>query len=67
MPFTTYENRNNPHVAIHHDWCKQIAKRGGEHSDGKEHYENHETYEKAKKYAETTKLPVKDCPFCKPQ
>jgi hypothetical protein len=66
MSFITYENRHNPHVAIHRDSCNQIAKRGGEHSDGQVHYENHETYIKARKYAESKGLPVLDCSFCNP-
>lgn len=38
MGFTTFENRHNPHVTIHRDGCGQIAKRGGEASDGQVHY-----------------------------
>jgi hypothetical protein len=67
MSFTTYENRNNPHVAIHHDGCNQLRKRGGVHRVGQGKYEEHVTYAEARAYAETTDLPVKDCSFCNPQ
>ncbi len=64
IPFTTYENRNNPHIAIHHSTCKQLRKRGG---TGRGKYKEYETYQLARNYAETTNLPVQDCSFCKPQ
>ncbi|MCK5606175.1 hypothetical protein KAR91_30025 [Candidatus Pacearchaeota archaeon] len=67
MPFTTYENRNNPHVAIHHDYCNQIAKRGGVHTSGEGRYVQHQSYDEASQYAESTGLPVQNCSFCNPR
>jgi hypothetical protein len=61
MTFTTYENRNNPHIAIHHDQCNQIRKNGG---IGRGEYREHETYDQARLYAESTGLPIIDCSFC---
>jgi len=66
MPFTTYENWDNPHVAIHRDNCKQIAKRGGIHTSGRGAYHRHQTYDEARGYAENTGLQIQDCSFCKP-
>ena len=66
MPFTTYENRANPHVAIHKENCKQLRKRGGEHVNDQGKYEEHLTYKDALQYANSTGLPVIDCSFCDP-
>ena len=66
MTFTTYENKNNPHVTIHRDDCKQIRKRGGEHKYRQGRYANHVTYQQAHEYAVGTGLPLKNCSFCKP-
>lgn len=67
MPFTTYENRHNPHITIHNDGCSQIKKRGGEHSNNQGKYHHHLTFIEAQTYSETTKLPVITCSFCKPK
>ena len=64
MGFTTYENVNNPHVAIHRNTCNQLRKRGGVHKYGQGKYVDHETYEAARAYAEQTGLPVQDCSYC---
>ena len=64
--FTTYKNIANPHVTIHYDRCKQIKKHGGQHRFGQGSYEHHDTYDNAKAFAESTRLPVRDCSFCKP-
>jgi hypothetical protein len=61
--YTTYENRNNPHVAIHREECNQLRKRGGV---GRGEYKNHVNYDAARLYAESTGLPIQDCSFCKP-
>jgi hypothetical protein len=66
MAFTTYENHHNPHVTIHKDDCNQIRKHGGEHKYGGAQYQHHATYQLAQVYARGTKLPVRDCAFCKP-
>jgi len=67
MGFTTYSNKNNPHVAIHCDDCNQIRKRGGHHSkNAKGSYADHETYAAAKAFADSTNLPLKNCSFCQP-
>ncbi len=66
MGFTTYKNIANPHVTIHCDGCNQIKKHGGQHQYGQGSYEHHETYAAAKAFAESTRLPVRDCFFCKP-
>lgn len=66
MKFITYEDRKNPHVAIHEEGCNQLEKRGGKHKDGKQHYEKHNTYKDAIKYAQGVKLPIQNCSFCKP-
>lgn len=66
MAFTTYENNRNPHVTIHKDDCSQIRKHGGEHKYDQGRYRNHANYEQAHEYALQTKLPLKDCSFCKP-
>jgi hypothetical protein len=66
MGFTTYENRNNPHAAIHRDTCNQLRKRGGVHTQGKGKYEEHDTYEAALAYAQQTGLPVQNCSYCDP-
>jgi len=63
MEYTTYENRNNPHITIHINICNQIAKRGG---IGKGMYKKHDTLQLARKYAESTGLPIKMCSFCDP-
>ena len=67
MSFTTYENRANPHINIHLNSCSHLRKNGGEHKYKQGEYHEFKTYEEAKKYANTTKLPIKDCYFCKPQ
>ncbi|OQY43585.1 MAG: hypothetical protein B6242_14380 [Anaerolineaceae bacterium 4572_78] len=64
MLFTTYENRNNPHITIHCSTCNQLRKQGGK---GHGQYRKHACYNKARSYAETTDLPIRDCFFCKPQ
>ena len=66
MEYMTYWNSRNPHVMIHVAGCKQIKKRGGEHKYAQGGYEEHATYADAKAHAKTTKLPVKECSFCKP-
>ena len=63
MGYTTYENRNNPHITIHKDGCNQIGKRGGV---GLGEYKHHKTLQSARYYANGTRLPVKECSFCKP-
>jgi len=63
MGYTTYENRNNPHITIHKDDCNQIAKLEGV---GKGKYKKHSTLQSAQKYAENTGLPIKMCSFCNP-
>ena len=65
--FTTYENRNNPHVEIHRDWCREIARCDGMHNWRLGEYKNHKTYVEARAYAETKPLPIKDCYYCKPR
>ena len=67
MGFTTYENRANPHVAIHRDNCNQLRKRGGIHRHGQGEYKEHETLEAARAYADGTGLPVIVCSFCDPK
>lgn len=64
MAFTTYENRHNPHVAIHRQDCNQLRKRGGE---GRGEYKDHDSMADAKAYASTTGLPVQECSFCQPK
>jgi hypothetical protein len=64
--FTTYENRNNPHVTIHRADCGQIAKRGGVHKYGQGGYKSHGTLAQATDYAKATGLPMRDCSYCKP-
>lgn len=63
MGYTTYENRNNPHITIHQDGCNQIAKNGG---IGRGEYKHHTNLENARNYANGTGLPVKYCSFCNP-
>jgi hypothetical protein len=67
MGFTTYKNTANPHVTIHLEGCNQIKKHGGQHRYGQGSYEYHETYADAKAFARSTRLPVRDCSFCKPR
>ena len=64
MLFMTYENRANPHVAIHKENCNQLKKHGGEHVNNQGQYKDHLTYQDALKYANSTGLPVIDCSFC---
>lgn len=64
MKYVTYENRNNPHVAIHKVGCNQIAKNGGV---GKGTYACFENYTDARKFAEATNLEIKHCSFCNPK
>jgi len=66
MAFVTYQNRRNPHVTIHLQRCRQIAKNGGEHKYSQGNYSSHMTYAEAHSYAENTKLPLIHCSFCKP-
>jgi len=63
MEYTTYENRNNPHITIHEDNCSQIRKHGGV---GRGEYKHHNNLQSARNYAESTGLPVKNCSFCNP-
>jgi hypothetical protein len=63
MGYTTYENRNNPHIAIHLDGCNQIKKNGG---IGRGTYHYHKTLVDAENYAKTTSLPIVKCSFCEP-
>lgn len=65
MGYTTYENRNNPHVTIHRDGCGQLGKNGGSGPPGSG-YLSHGTLADARAYAATTGLPVRECAFCKP-
>lgn len=67
MSFITYENRRNPHVTIHREGCKQIAKNGGTHKYGQGAYHVHLTLPEADAHAQTTGLPVRHCSFCVPQ
>jgi len=64
MGYTTYENRNNPHVTIHKDGCNQIGKRGGV---GRGMYKKHNTLQSAQEYAERTGLTIIICSFCNPK
>ncbi len=66
MSFVTYENKSNPHVTIHATGCGQIAKRGGQHKYGQGTYRDHATYRQASEYAQSTRLQVKICSYCKP-
>ncbi len=59
--FVTYENRRNPHVAIHKNGCNQIEKNGGA-GEGK--YTGFSSFGDAYQYANTTGLPVLSCSFC---
>ena len=59
--FVTYENRHNPHIAIHKNGCNQIEKNGGA-GEGK--YRGFSDYKDANDYARTTELPIKICSFC---
>jgi hypothetical protein len=61
--YTTYENRNNPHITIHQEGCRQIRKNGG---IGRGEYHDHETLIDATRYAESTGLRIVMCSFCKP-
>ena len=62
MPYTTYENRTNPHITIHRNGCNQIQKNGG----GRGEYKYHSSLSSAEAYAESTGLPVINCSFCNP-
>ena len=65
MGYETYENHNNPHVAIHKEGCSQLRKRGGEHQpSSKGEYHKFATIEEARAYAKSTGLPIKECSFC---
>lgn len=67
MAFTTYENRNNPHVAIHQDDCNHLRKHGGEPGENTDQkYTDHATYEQARQYAISTGLPLQICSTCNP-
>lgn len=66
MKYITYRNTANPHVTIHKNGCPQIKKRGGIHKYGQGEYLDHDGYLEARIFAESTTLPIKDCPFCKP-
>jgi hypothetical protein len=61
MGYITYENKNNPHITIHIDFCNQIRKNGGE---GLGEYKEHKTLEAARNYSQTTGLPIRECKFC---
>jgi hypothetical protein len=63
MGYTTYENRNNPHITIHIDGCSQIGKNG---AMGIGDYKHHNTLADAEAYAKTTGLKVIKCSFCNP-
>jgi hypothetical protein len=65
MPFTTYWNRQNPHVSIHLSSCGQLRKRGGEHADGDEHYREHANLEDAKAYATSLSLEIRETCHCR--
>jgi hypothetical protein len=64
--FVTYENHRNPHVTIHSAGCSQIGKNGGRHKYGQGSYRNHATYESAIVYADSTRLKVIVCSYCRP-
>jgi hypothetical protein len=61
--YTTYENRKNPHIAIHRDGCAQIGKNGGV---GEGEYHQYATLADAEAYANNTGLPIVRCSFCNP-
>jgi hypothetical protein len=65
--FTTYENHNNKHITIHKTGCSQIRKNGGNNIPGRDEYNNFQTYDEAYTYAESTKLPLRNCSMCKPR
>ena len=58
MPYTTYENRNEPHIGVHVDICGHLRKHGGA---GRGEYIEHKTLEEARNYAQTTGLPIREC------
>lgn len=64
--FETYENRHNPHVAIHRSSCTQLRKRGGEHKYRQGSYKQHAAFVDAVTYATATGLPVVNCSYCRP-
>lgn len=66
-PFVTYENRLDPHVAIHLSSCAQLRKRGGQHRHDQGRYVEHADYASAEAYAASTGLPVVNCSFCTPR
>lgn len=66
-PFTTYENRLNPHVMIHLSTCNHLRKHGGKHKYGQGKYVEHTTFAEAEAYAEQTGLPVQICSTCRPE
>jgi hypothetical protein len=63
MAYVTYEIRTNPHITIHRDSCTRVKQHGGA---GRGEYYYHETKIDAYSYAQTTRLPIKECYFCKP-
>lgn len=58
MGYTTYENRNEPHIGIHVDICGHLRKHGGK---GNGEYHEHKTLNAARNYAQTTGLPIREC------
>ena len=60
--FVIYENHVNKHIEIHRNGCNQIGKNGG---TGEGKYIGFTSFEDANEYAETMKLPVRICSFCK--
>jgi len=63
MEYITYENRHNPHIAIHKENCNHLRKHGGV---GIGEYKDFDTLEAARRYAENTGLPVILCSSCNP-
>ncbi|MBU0936261.1 MAG: hypothetical protein KKI09_02920 [Spirochaetes bacterium] len=63
MVFTTYENKNNPHITIHKEGCSQIKKNGG---TGIGEYKHHESLVHAREYAKKTGMKIIECSYCKP-
>jgi hypothetical protein len=66
VAFTTCETTHRPHVTIHNEGCVFVRQHGGTHKQIEGHYRTHKTYEEALAYAETTKLPLRNCFFCSP-
>ena len=66
MAFTTYEDTINPHVTTHKDVCPRIRQHGGTHKHKEGQYRTQTSYKEAHSYATATKLPVRNCFYCKP-